>query len=176
MSMEGEAGYGAVDARLDDLVSATSVSFDGASFKHGVAGHAPAAAAAVTVGVQCGTESDGPAYGYEGSTSGGTYGMATIAPATTRVERTPWPRTIECVAAHELTHHELAAQHEAGFQVGAVAFAASQISVPSAAGQYVAQTACRPGVGCGVPPFGFGKPAIGALAVLSLFQATLLFF
>ncbi|KAK3270070.1 hypothetical protein CYMTET_21516 [Cymbomonas tetramitiformis] len=72
---ESGAGYGALAARLDDLVSATSVSFD--------------------------------AYGYEGSTGGGTYGIATVEPAPRLVERAPWPRTIECAAAHELTHHEL---------------------------------------------------------------------
>ncbi|KAK3244290.1 hypothetical protein CYMTET_46092 [Cymbomonas tetramitiformis] len=136
--------------------------------QHGVAEHAPASAAAVAVGVRCGAALDGPAFGYGGSTGGGTYGVATIAPALP-VERTPWPRTIECVAPHEITHHGLTAQQEAGFQVAAGAFTASQISVPSAAGQHVAQTARRPAVECGVPPFGFGMPAIGAVAVLSLF-------
>ncbi|KAK3268923.1 hypothetical protein CYMTET_22601 [Cymbomonas tetramitiformis] len=113
------------------------------------------AAAAVAVGVQCEADLDGPAaHGYEGSTGGGTYGIATVEPAPRLVERTPWPRTIECAAAHELTHHELAAQHEAGFQVGAAAFTASQISVPSAAGQcgcFSFLGFCRVGfvIGCG---------------------------
>ncbi|KAK3267021.1 hypothetical protein CYMTET_24402 [Cymbomonas tetramitiformis] len=122
---EGRADYGALATRLDDLVSATSVSFDG----------------------------------------GGTYGIATIAPAPP-VERTLWPRTIECAASHEIA--TVQAQLDAGFAVSAGAFTASQISVPSAAGQHVAQTARRPTVGCGVPPSGFGMPAIGAVAVLSL--------
>ncbi|KAK3252961.1 hypothetical protein CYMTET_37764 [Cymbomonas tetramitiformis] len=60
---EGGAGYGTLAARLDDLVSATSVSFDDASFERGVDVHPPPAAAAVTVGVQCETDLDGPAYG-----------------------------------------------------------------------------------------------------------------
>ncbi|KAK3268478.1 hypothetical protein CYMTET_23016 [Cymbomonas tetramitiformis] len=132
---EGRAGYGTLAARFDDLVSSTSVSFDGASFQHGVAEYPPAAAAAVTVGVQCGeTDLGSPAYGHEGSTGGGTYGIATVAPVPP-VERAPWPRTVE-FAAHELTHHELTAQQEAGFQVAAGAFTASQISVPSAARQH----------------------------------------
>ncbi|KAK3240561.1 hypothetical protein CYMTET_49603 [Cymbomonas tetramitiformis] len=52
-----------LSTRLDDLVSATSVSFGGASFKHDGAGHAPAAAAAVAVGVQCEATSDDHAKG-----------------------------------------------------------------------------------------------------------------
>ncbi|KAK3244223.1 hypothetical protein CYMTET_46157 [Cymbomonas tetramitiformis] len=65
---ESGAGYGTLAARLDDLVSATSVSFDDASFERGVDVNLPPAAAAVAVGVQCEADLDGLAYGYEGST------------------------------------------------------------------------------------------------------------
>ncbi|KAK3242357.1 hypothetical protein CYMTET_47945 [Cymbomonas tetramitiformis] len=157
---EGQAGMRDLSARV--LVSATSVSFDGASFQHDGAEHAPTAAAAVTVGVQCETALDGLTFGYEGSTGVGTYGVATIAPAPP-MERTPWPRTIGCAAPHELAAHELAAQHGAGFQVAAGAFTASHISVPPAEEQHVAQTARRPAVGYGVPPLGFGMPAMREL-------------
>ncbi|KAK3232802.1 hypothetical protein CYMTET_56866 [Cymbomonas tetramitiformis] len=88
---ESGAGYGTLAARLDDLVSATSVSFDDASFERGVDVNLPPAAAAVAVGVQCEADLDGLAYGYEGSTGGGTYGIATVEPAPRLVERTPWP-------------------------------------------------------------------------------------
>ncbi|KAK3248322.1 hypothetical protein CYMTET_42210 [Cymbomonas tetramitiformis] len=120
---------------------------------------------AFAAAIECETALDGPAYGYEGSTDGGTYGIATIAP-TPPVERDPWPRTIQCAPPHELAAIQV--QLDAGFQVSAGAFTASQISVPSAAEQHVAQTARRPAMGCGVPPSGFGMPAIGAVAVLSL--------
>ncbi|KAK3267536.1 hypothetical protein CYMTET_23917 [Cymbomonas tetramitiformis] len=46
------------------------------------------------------------------------------------------------------------------------------IAVPvggAAAEEAIAKPTCRYRRWCGVPPFGFGKPAIGALAVLSLF-------
>ncbi|KAK3277343.1 hypothetical protein CYMTET_14633 [Cymbomonas tetramitiformis] len=76
---------------------------------------------------------------------------------------------IESAPPHELAQAQLQTQLDVGFQVSAGAFTASQISVPSAAEQHVAQTARRPAVvGCGVSPFGFGVPAIGAVAVLSL--------
>ncbi|KAK3267359.1 hypothetical protein CYMTET_24076 [Cymbomonas tetramitiformis] len=101
-----------LSARLDDLVSATSISFGGASFQHDETEHAPAAAAAAAaVGVQCDAASDGVDFGYEGSTGGGTCGVVTIAPAPA-VERPTRPCTIECAAPHEIM-----AQLDADFQV-----------------------------------------------------------
>ncbi|KAK3265039.1 hypothetical protein CYMTET_26256 [Cymbomonas tetramitiformis] len=70
---------------------------------------------------------------------------------------------IECAATHEVK-----AQLDAGFQVPAAAFSATQLSVPSTAVQDEPRRACRPAVGCGMPPLGFGIPAMGAFAVLSL--------
>ncbi|KAK3285418.1 hypothetical protein CYMTET_6976 [Cymbomonas tetramitiformis] len=96
-----QTGMQGLSARLDDLVSATSVSFGGASFQRDGAEHAPAAAAAVAMGVQCEAASDGVTFGYEGSTGGKTCGVATIAPAPTG-KHPMWPRTIECAAPHEI--------------------------------------------------------------------------
>ncbi|KAK3244287.1 hypothetical protein CYMTET_46097 [Cymbomonas tetramitiformis] len=155
---EGQAGMRDLpSARLDDASCRRRVSPSTVRpfSTMGLTEHAPAAAAAVTVGVQCERAFDGLTFSYEGSTGGGTCGVVTIATAPP-MERTPWPRTIECAAPHELTAHELAAQHGAGFQVAAGAFTASQISVPPVEEQHVAQTARRPAVGCGVPTLGFG--------------------
>ncbi|KAK3287001.1 hypothetical protein CYMTET_5473 [Cymbomonas tetramitiformis] len=62
---EDQAGMRDLSARLDDLASATSVSFGGASFQRDGAEHALAAAAAVAVGVQCEAAFDGVAFGYK---------------------------------------------------------------------------------------------------------------
>ncbi|KAK3255539.1 hypothetical protein CYMTET_35278 [Cymbomonas tetramitiformis] len=100
---------------------------------------------AVAVGVQCEGDSDDRAFGIEGSTGDGTFCVATIAHAPAE-ERTTRPRTIECAAPHEVN-----AQLDAGFQVPAAEFSATQLSVPSVAVQDGPRRACRrsPAVGCG---------------------------
>ncbi|KAK3249105.1 hypothetical protein CYMTET_41455 [Cymbomonas tetramitiformis] len=141
-----QTGMQGLSTRLDDLVSATSVSFGG------------------TMQGACGAASDDATFGYEGSTGGGTCGVATITPAPT-VQQPVWPaRTIECAAPHEIV-----AQLGADFQVPAADFSAAQTSVPPADVQDLTRRqARRPAVGCGVPPLGFGMPAMGAIAMLSL--------
>ncbi|KAK3279872.1 hypothetical protein CYMTET_12264, partial [Cymbomonas tetramitiformis] len=82
-----------------------------------------------------------------------TCGVVAIAPAPAVERPETWPRTIECAAPHEIM-----AQLGAGFQ----------ISLPPADVQDVKRPARRPAVGCGVPPLGFGMPAMGAIAMLSM--------